>query len=150
MLTIIIGTRTQSPLQAALDMAVADGRRFDVVAPQESVASVRAQVIGRSLTAKVWSAEPEQVKRGTIPLRIIARAHEVSRNVFLNSFRPDTHLMLACCLPSSGQAAWLGQLIKQEAEMEGLRVMRLGSSLSSHSLLMENFMLGYRAEREPA
>lgn len=44
MITIIIGTRTQSALRAAIDMAMQDGRRFDVVYRSGWRNSIREQL----------------------------------------------------------------------------------------------------------
>lgn len=130
MITILIGTRTRSALRAAIDMAMADGRQFDVVAPRESIPSVHVQLIERNPHVKVWRTDPEQVKRGEIPLRIIAYAQDVSGNVFLACLNPQTDLILACAQPSKKSAVWLEELLQQEGKLEALRVIRLGDKPS--------------------
>lgn len=125
MITIIIGTRTQSALRAAIDMAMQDGRRFDVVAPLRGMNELVAIVKD---DAPIRGPRRDLLKSKTPPLRVIAHAQHLSKDVFMACLNPQTDLILACCEPSLKSAAWLEKLMQQEGKMEGLRVVRLADN----------------------
>ena len=127
MITILIGTHTRSALRAAIDMAMADGRRFDVVAPRGMLAEVREIVRGRSL---VRSEAPAALKISHQPLRVIAHAQRLKKHVLMACQNPQADLILACFHSAKKSAEWLDELIQQEGKLQALRVVRLGDKPS--------------------
>lgn len=127
MITILIGTRTRSALRAAIDMAMADRRRFDVVAPMRGMHEVAAIVKDH---APIRGPRRELLKTTVPPLRVIAYAQNLAKDAFMACLNPQTDLILACFHSAKKSAEWLDELIRQEGKLEAIRVVRLGDKPS--------------------
>ena len=122
MITILIGTRADAVLSAAIAMARTDGRPFDVVYQSGWGGIMKLQL---DSDVRRRAGVPSALKGVMVPLRVLAHAQNLTRSVFLACLNPQTDLILACVQPSKKSAVWLEELLRQEGILSDLRVERI-------------------------